>query len=289
MRGDERTEMLTDQSRRYAGEIKLSFVNRGGKTVAEQTYRHGNSRISANIPVAGEIPYYFLISTGGGYTEGEHYLQQVSLGNETHAIVTTQTPNYIYKCEHGKMTSQTNVLKVGDHSVLEYYIDETIPYAHALFEQDTDIELGEDACLILTDGLTDGWSSDESPFQYGQIGILTTVTRKGRLLFNDYLLVDPTEEPMAEIGYFEGAAAFNSAVIIDPGMNESVVKAMREDLSRLSTSSRYGMSLLEDHAGVVLRVLGESAHLNHAVVGRFIAYYREQVKDWAPVDLRKHR
>lgn len=281
--------MVMSQPKRYAGEIRLSFVNRGGKTVAEQTYRHGNSRISANIPVAGEIPYYFLISTGGGYTEGESYLQQVSLGNGTHAIVTTQTPNYIYKCENGRMTSQTNVLKVGDHSVLEYYIDETIPYAHALFEQDTDIDLGEGSCLILTDGLTNGWSADEAPFQYGRIGIRTTVSRKGRLVFNDYLLVDPREEPMGEIGYFEGAAAFNSAVIIDPSVDEATIRAMREDLEQFSTTSRYGMSLLEDHAGVVLRVLGESAHLNNAVVERFVAYYKEKVKGWAPVDLRKHR
>lgn len=269
-----------------AGEINLSFVNRGGKTVADRTYRRGNSRISANIPVAGEIPYYFLISTGGGYTEGESYLQRIEMGDHTHAILTTQTPNYIFKCEHGRVTSQKNILEVRDHCTLEYYIDETIPYAHALFEQDTQVHLGEGSSLILTDGLTAGWSSDEKPFRYGRIKIRTTVTGKDGLLLNDCLIVDPAEDPMEETGYFEGSLNFNSAVIIDPDMDGRMLSRMRENLDQMQTPCRYGMSLLEKD-GAVLRVLGDSAYQNREVVWNWIRYYRETVRGFAPLALRK--
>lgn len=272
----------------YAGEIRISFTNRGGRTVADRLYRRGNSRISANIPVAGEVPCYFLISTGGGYTEGESYLQQVTLEDHTHAILTTQTPNYVYKCEHGRQTGQTNLLEVGNDCTLEYYIDETIPYAHALFQQDTMIRLGAGSSLILTDGLTSGWSADEEPFQYGRIGIRTRVEREGELLLNDYLLVDPTEDPMDEIGYFEGSRNYNSAVILDEGMDDAMVKRMREFLRAFPTSSRYGMSLLEK-GGAVLRVLGDSALKNSGVIRSWIGYYREQIRGFAPLDLRKNR
>lgn len=270
----------------YAGEIRLSFINRGGRTIADRMYRRGNSRVSANIPVAGDIPYYFLISTGGGYTEGESYLQQVSLGDDTHVILTTQTPNYVYKCERGLQTSQKNLLDVGDDCMLEYYIDETIPYARALFSQYTEIRLGKGSSVILTDGLTGGWSGDEKPFQYGRIGIRTKIMRGDELLLNDHLLVDPREEPMKEIGYFEGNLNYNSAVIIDPEMDAAKVKAMREHLQALSTPCRYGLSLLEKE-GAVLRVLGESAYKNREVIWTWIRYYREQMKGFAPLDLRK--
>lgn len=275
-----------DNKKRYAGEIHLGFINRGGRTIADRTYRRGNSRISANIPVTGDIPYYFLISTGGGYTEGESYLQTVDMQDNTHAILTTQTPNYIFKCEHGRQTSQTNIVNVGDHCMLEYYIDETIPYAHALFQQDTEVHLGEGSSMILTDGLTAGWSRDETPFQYGRIGIRTRIQRKQELLLNDYLLVDPSEDPMEEIGYFEGRLNYNSAVIIDADMNAGVLDAMREYLKTFPTTCRYGMSLLEKD-GAVLRVLGDSAYKNREVIWNWIRYYREEIRGFAAIDLRK--
>lgn len=270
----------------YAGEIRLSFVKRGDRTVAERTYRRGNSRISANIPAGGEIPYYFLISTGGGYTEGESYLQEIQMGDHTHAILTTQTPNYVFKCEHGRLTKQTNILEVSRDAVLEYYIDETIPYAHALFEQYTEVHMGEGSSLILTDGLTSGWSRDGEPFQYGQIGLRTKISREGELLFHDYLLVDPSEDPMKEFGYFEDCLNFNSAVIIDERMNENVIREMRDHMEQFPTSCRFGMSLLEKD-GAVLRVLGESAFRNRAVIWEWIRYYREKIRGFAPFALRK--
>lgn len=272
----------------YAGEIKLSFVNRGGRTVAEQTYRRGNSRLSANIPAAGDIPYYFLIATGGGYTEGEAYRTQVTLQDNTHVVLTTQTPNYVYKCERGRLTTQENIVRTGANCDLEYYIDETIPYAQALFQQDTEICLGKDSTLILTDGLTAGWSADGSPFQYGRAGLHTRIQRGQELLCNDFLLVDPREEPMQQIGYFEGLSNFNSAIIIDTRLNEKVLEAMRSALQELSSPCRYGMSLLEKE-GAVLRVLGPSADENRKVIRAWIGYYREEVRHFAPLSLRKGR
>ena len=90
----------------YDGTIKLSFVSRNGRTVAKDTYRSGNSRISSSIPTNDGTPYYFLIATGGGYTEGESYLQEIELEKDTHAVLTTQTPNYVYKSENMKLTRQ---------------------------------------------------------------------------------------------------------------------------------------------------------------------------------------
>ena len=196
---------------RYAGEIYLSFTRRGEQTVADRTFRRGNSRISANNAPGNETPYYFLISTGGGFTEGEQYLQDISLGESTHAILTTQAPGYIYKCENGRLTEQKFQIRIGDGACLEYYQDETIPYALARFRQRTEIELGRGSRLLLTDGLTAGWSADEQPFQYHDIGICTRVRRNGRLLLNDSLLVNPSADPMGEIGYFEGFTNYNSA------------------------------------------------------------------------------
>lgn len=270
----------------YNGEIKLSFINRNNRTLAKDTYHRGNSRISSEIPTTGSIPYYFLISTGGGFTEGESYLQEVSLSDHTHAILTTQTPNYIYKCDNGLMTTQNNQVVVGEDCVLEYYLDETIPYENANYRQYTDINMKSNSKLILTDGLTSGWSYNDEPFKYRNVGIKTRIFVNGKLKYNDYLLVEPANDPMDKIGYFEGSNNFNSVVIIDKDIDDQTVKQMREFLQKVETTSRYGISLLEDH-GLVLRILGESAHNNRKLMWQFINFYREQILYYTHIDLRK--
>lgn len=271
---------------RYSGVIDLSFARRGNRTISDKTYRHGNSRISANIPVAGEIPYYFLISTGGGFLEGERYLQRIHLGEGAHAIVTTQTPNYIYKCEHGRTTRQENEVSAEAGSFLEYYIDETIPYRNAIYQQDTTITLGEGARLILTDGLSSGWSEEDEPFTYGRIGQHIAIRRGNRLLCNDYLLVDPRKDPMDQLGYFEGMRCFHSVTLIDERIDKSVVESLRQNLEGLETRARFGISLLEQE-GAVLRLLGPDPDENHRVMHALVSDYRERICGLAPVNLRK--
>lgn len=270
----------------YSGEIALSFAKRNGRTISDRTYRHGNSRISANIPVAGGVPCYFLISTGGGFIEGERYKQCIHLGKDAHAIVTTQTPSYIYKCDHGLTTSQTCTVDLEEDSFLEFYMDETIPYKDAIYQQLTEVEMAPGSRLLFTDGLTSGWAPDGTPFLYGRIGQHLCVRREGKLLYNDYLCIDPRREKAGELGFFEGAGCFHSAVIIDEKLDANAVNFLRESLSKVQTRARFGVTLLEQD-GVALRILGPDADENRAVLDAFVRCYREEICGMERMSLRK--
>lgn len=272
----------------FEGEIKMNFIEQNGRTIALDTYHRGNSRISAEIPTMGHIPYYFLISTGGGYVEGEHYRQEISLADNTHAILTTQTPNYIYKCENRKITRQLNKLTIGENAILEYYMDETIPYRHACYQQNTEIRMGKGSKLILTDGLTSGWSPDDQPFQYRQVGLKTRIIVDNHLAYNDFLLVNPEDEKMFELGFFEGHMAFNSVILIDSEIDKRIIDELRNYMKTISTSSQFGMSLLESD-GLVFRIMSQSVHENQKVMWAFINYYREQIEHYDSIDLRKSK
>lgn len=271
--------------RPLAGEIRMHFISYGERTIAYELYRHGNSRISANLPNDEGVPYYFLIATGGGYVEGEHYLQNIILDDNTHAILTTQTPNYIYKCEHNQTTLQQCFLEVGENALCEYYFDETIPYQHALFHQLSEISLKDHAKLILTDGLTAGYEENDEPFSYHRIAIKTRIYRHKRLLLNDFLIVDPRFDEMKSLGYFEGYTNFNSVTIIDEDLDATKVESYRHILDELSSSSRYGLSLIESE-GMVLRVLGLSGDENRRVMEALIRAYRSSL-NLTPLNLRK--
>ncbi|QNQ80926.1 urease accessory protein UreD [Lactobacillus sp. PV034] len=271
----------------FDGEVKLSFISRDGKTVAKDTYHTGNSRLSGNIPTTGDIPYYFLITTGGGYVEGEKYLQNISLDDNTHAILTTQAPNYVYKCENNILTTQDDIINVGKNSTLEFYADETIPYRYAYYRQTNKVNLKKGARLILTDGLTSGWSPDEKPFQYREVGIKTEVSIEDKLIYNDFLLVNPEIEKMRELGFFEDKNTFNSVLIIDENSSEELIDELRKYMDSIDTDAIYGISLLESN-GLIFRLMGDSAHENRRVMWKFINYYRENIWKEAPINLRKN-
>ena len=274
------------KSKDYDGMIDLEFTHTKGRDFAKRTFRKGNSWLSFCQHNKDNIPYYFLITTGGGYVEGEKYHHQITLDDNSHAIVTTQSPTYVYKCEHHQMTTQEDDFHLGKNAILEFYQDETIPYKDACYHQKTIINMEKGAKLILTDGLTKGWSPDDAPFQYDEVGLQTKINYDGQLVYNDYLLVDPESDPMQEIGYFEGKLNFNSVVIIDENITQKTVEELRKYLGQFDVNIHYGISLLEKD-GMVLRLLSDSAFENHKLMWHFISYYREKILHFSELNLRK--
>lgn len=269
----------------FDGYIDLRFVSRGDRTVAERIYREGNSRVSASIVDTGTTPVYFLISTGGGFIEGENYYQEISLTEDSHAVVTSQTPNYVYKCQNGLLTKQKTDIKVGKNAILEYYLDEVVPYERANYLQETHIDLEEGASVIVTDGLTAGWSPDGQPFQYHFAGLKTTIKQEGQLVLNDFLVCDPRLDNMDEFGFFEGNKNFNSVVIIDKSLDRESVEQFRKHLDAVETACQYGITQID--SGIVLRILGPNYHANRRLMWLFTNFYREEIKNFEPINLRK--
>ena len=119
----------------YDGFVHLGFSNRNGRTISHKKYQEGNSRVSADNSDANGVPYYFLINMGGGFVEGEQYQVTIDVNKDAHALVTTQTPTYVYKCERGQLTQQHTSITLEENSYLEYMADEVIPYLRSRYFQ----------------------------------------------------------------------------------------------------------------------------------------------------------
>lgn len=126
---------------------------------------------------------------------------------------------------------------------------------------------------------------DESPFQYRFAGLKMTIKQNDRLLLNDFLVCDPLEDDMGEIGFFEGYKNYNSVTIIDPLLTQKHVDQFREVLASIDTDCRYGVTQID--SGVVLRVLGPNYHENRRLIWLFTNFYREEIKIFSPINLRK--
>ncbi|MBR6434132.1 MAG: urease accessory protein UreD [Aeriscardovia sp.] len=144
---------------KYDGYTELSFSERGGETVADACIARGQARISAKLRLNGEdTPCYFLITMGGGLTEGETYETKLNARAGTHAVVTTQAPAYVFQCINGETTRSNFDVKVGRDAALEYLPDDVIPYGRSRYVQTSDIHVAKGGSLMYTDGITAGWS-----------------------------------------------------------------------------------------------------------------------------------
>ena len=280
-----------EKEQELAGVIDLHFVRRGDRTIADTAYHRGNSRVSSRmISHSSEVPYHILVVSGGGLVEGEKYRYDIKLDPETHAILSTQAPTPVYKCERGLLTTHDTFIILEAGSFLEYYMDELIPYKNAYYHQFTDIDMAPDATLVLSDGITGGWSPEDKPFLYTEMGMRTRISMDGNLLFNDYLLCTPESDSMYELGMFEGYTNFNSCVIIDPGLEGHLgefIDAARKVIDGGEDEARFGITALEGN-GAVFRVLSRTGQINRRIVWQFINFWRVNCKGLEPLDLRKN-
>lgn len=270
------------------GVSEIVFSRRNDRDISEHVYMNGNGRVSFLLPNEDGFPYHMLITNGGGFIEGEHYRNTIVVKEDAHAIVASQAPTYVYKCLNGEQVTQHMYARLEKGAFLELYMDEVIPYHDARFIQTTEIDMPAGTTLVLTDGLTSGWSPDGELFQYDQCEMATRVRMDGKIVYNDHLICNPETDTMERLGFFEGQTVFNSCVIISPGINEAFIENARKAISDVPEGTTFGISMLNGSEGAIMRIMGREAQTNRYVMWQFIDHFREDVCGLKHLDLNKN-
>ena len=241
---------------KYAGEFCIELEKRENVTIISKKYFNGLVKVSPTIHLDKEkISTYFILGLGGGYVEGEKYRNEIYLKEDARAIITTQAATKVYKCLNGHKTEQETIIKLENYSVLEYISDSVILYKDSNYKQENNIYLTSSSTLIYCDGITSGWSSDGNKFQYNSLQLRTKIYVDNKLVLLDNLLVNPKEDDVTGLGYFEGYENFGSLIVIDYRISKEIIELLRKKLKDLNLPISYGISQLEEN-GFILRVLG---------------------------------
>ena len=251
----------------YSGFIELVLEKKDGVTVATKKYYEGLVKVSRSIKMNREnIPTFYLLQLGGGYIEGEKYKNVFKLKDEARAIITTQASTKVYKCINKIKTEQETEISLGVNSILEYITDSVILYKDAIYKQVNNIYLDESSTLIYSDGITAGWSPDGDKFSYSGVQLKSNIYVNNKLVLLDNLVVNPRENDVTRLGFFEEYSNFGTLLVINKEINDSVISDLREKLTKLNLPIDFGVSKLEVN-GFVLRVLGNlSQHIEKAIL-----------------------
>jgi urease accessory protein len=162
---------------------------------------------------ADDQPFLLLINSGGGFVEGDVAELHGTLEPGTRALITTTAASKFYKCLEGKTSKELVNLTVGQDALLEYWPDESIPFALSRVERRTRIDLEPTSRLFATDVIAAGriHYRDGEAFAFDQLFSEFEVTVAGRSVLTDRLVCE-TREEVESLGHLWDGAT-NSALI----------------------------------------------------------------------------
>ena len=273
---------------KYAGEFEIVLEKKNDKTVISEKRFDGLIKLSPTIHLDSEkISTYFILGLGGGYVEGEKYKYSISLKEGARSIITTQAATKVYKCEHGKKTEQETLINLDKNSILEYITDSVILYKDAIYKQVNNIYMDESATLIYSDGITSGWSKEGYGFQYSNVQLKTSIYMNNKIVLLDNLLINPREDDVSSLGFFEGYENFGTLIVINKNINSEVIEDIRKSINSLNLPIYFGISEIEV-SGFVLRVLGNLTQNIEAAIKLANNYIRKKFLNSKELFIRKY-
>lgn len=273
---------------KYAGAFEIVLEKKNENTVISEKRFDGLIKLSPTIHLDSEkISTYFIVGLGGGYVEGEKYRYSINLKEDSRAIITTQASTKVYKCVHGKKTEQETIINLEKNSTLEYITDSVILYKDAIYKQVNNIYMDESATLIYSDGITSGWSKEGEEFQYSNVQLKTSVYVNNKIVLLDNLLVNPREDDVTKLGFFEGYQNFGTLLVINKNINVETIEQLRNEIKNLNLPICFGISELEVN-GFVLRVLGNLTQNIESAIKLCHNYVRKKFLNSRELSIRKY-
>jgi urease accessory protein len=214
-------------------------------------------------PLRPDMPYTYLVTTGGGVLHNDRQRTDLAFGPGTSAHVTTQAHTKVYRMESGYATALVN-LEIGADAYVEYLPDPVIPYVDSRFYQRTAVSLHPDATLVagevvyagrLTRGEHNAYAAFASDFEVSRPDGVPVAIDRARLVPHEGHVGGP-----AVLGGRDIIASLYVVTSRVPAARvaETLHEAVRAVVEKSDDDAAlFGVSALPHEAGAWLRYVGD--------------------------------
>lgn len=168
---------------RATGHIALAVATESGHTRRSKVHEAGSLRVRFPNAVA-EALEAVIVNTGGGMTGGDRFAVDISLGEDASLIAGTAAAEKIYR-SNGPDAEMDVTLAVGDGARLAWLPQETILFDNARLSRRIDIDLADNASLILAEAVVFGRAAMGEAMNQGFFADRWHLRRGGKLVFAD--------------------------------------------------------------------------------------------------------
>ena len=240
---------------RAKGRVDIRFRRRGDRTTLADLYQSGSAKARFPRVFDGRPPEAVLINLAGGLTGGDCFQQTVDLEDESHAVVTTQAAEKIYRASEGAEPALISNALTVNSATLEWLPQETIFFDGGRLTRRLHATLTEDARLLACEATVFGRKAMGETARHGFFRDDWRVTIGNRLAFADGFCLDGAIQSCLDRPTIaRGGRALATVVFVDASAEALLERAQ---------------ALLADHREEGRRAA--VSQLGHVLIARFIA------------------
>ena len=208
---------------RARGRIGLDVEAVSGLTRRRRVHESGSLRVRFPGSPASELEAV-TVNTGGGMTGGDAFDLDISVGEHARLVITTTAAEKIYRSLGPPVTIDVK-LNVAAGGALTWLPQETILFDKAALHRRIEVDLVEDARLIVVEPLIFGRTGMGESVRSGELHDRWRVRHNGKLIYAESITLDGRiSETLAETVVANGGVATATALVV-PG-DESLVDAI---------------------------------------------------------------
>lgn len=210
---------------RARGAVSFDVHRKDGATRRRHLHESGSLRVRFPSPETEGLSAV-LVNTAGGIAGGDRFDIDIATGEDTRLTVTTAAAEKVYRAE-GAAAGLNLTLRAQARSHLAWLPQETILFDRARILRRIEIDLADDASLLLCEIAVFGRAAMGERMRQGEFSDRWRMRRGGRLVFAENICLDgDIGEKLARTAVAKGAVAIGTALIV-PG-DEVLVQRIRE-------------------------------------------------------------
>jgi urease accessory protein len=209
---------------RARGAVAFDVHCPDGVTRRRELHESGSLRVRFPSPEADGLSAVF-VNTAGGIAGGDRFDIDITAHEGARLTLTTAAAEKVYRAP-GEASQLNIALKAAAGSHLAWLPQETILFDRARVARRIDIDLAEDARLLLCEIVVFGRSAMGERMQQGEFVDRWRLRRGGRLVFAETVRLDgDIGEKLSRPAVAKGGVAIGTALIV-PG-DEALVERIR--------------------------------------------------------------
>jgi urease accessory protein len=250
----------TFAANRAVGSIALTVRKSGGITQRSVVREEGSLRVRCPGPRTAELEAV-IVNTAGGMAGGDRFNLAVAVEPKARLVVTTAAAEKVYRTIGPAATIDVK-LAVGAGGMLAWLPQETILFDRSRLRRSIEIDLAEDAQLVLAEAIVFGRSGMGETVDASTLFDRWRVRRNGRLIHAEAMRLDgAVAAKLREPAVAKGGVAVATVLIVpgDDGIAASV-RALGENFR-----GEVGVSAWNGFA-IVRLCAADGAALRHDLV-----------------------
>lgn len=263
------------------GYLSLGFERDGERTIL----RHWERRAPLIVQRAlycdhywKELPYVYIVSSGGPNVDGDRYEQHFTLSRDAFAHITTGAATKIAQMRHNH-SALRQYITLDEGAYLEYLPEPIIPHRGSRFYSHTHITIAPTATLLYAEIYLCGrrWSGERFDYDILSVGVQAEQD-DDRRLFRDKFIVSPHSQSPSVVGVMGDYEVLANVILLTPKPMADRIYSLCEP--RFDESLMAGVTSLPNECGLIYRVMGyDSQSVKHAV-REFSSLVRQTVKGY---------